>query len=180
MRTPVTPNPPLAVQAGGDRMRSDGRGLSLSVVATTDEGTYAALTAARTLGAGLNPRVALLVPCVVPHLQPLAHLTSAVALLQHRFRRLAGEAGTHATVQVCICRPELSGLELLLPGSDTVLIGGRRYPWWNSREQRLACRLAKCGHRVLFVDAPVHRGFSERLGRFERTVPCICNGRGTS
>src|SRR5262245_13297581 len=84
--------------SGADLCVND-HGMSLSIVATTDAGTCAALAAARALGAGLDPHVVLLVRHVVPHLQPLDHRAGAVALLEDRFRRLAEEAGTHAIVR---------------------------------------------------------------------------------
>ena len=135
----------------------DERGQGLCVIATTDTGTRLALTTARDLSQGLNLRVVLLVPHIVPHALPLEHPADPVTFTEARFRRLAEDTGTDILVRVCICRPETASLEAMLPRQATVLIGGTYRRWWRSQEQRLARRLTTLGHRVLFIDAALTR-----------------------
>jgi hypothetical protein len=128
-------------------------GLPLSVVATTDVGTRAALNAADDLGIGLNPQIILWVLHAVPYLQPLHASADAIAFNADRFRRLSEEARAEVLVRVCVCRPEAAGLETILPLDALVLIGGNCHRWWCTREQRLAQRLAGRGYSVLFIDS---------------------------
>jgi hypothetical protein len=130
-------------------------GLALSVVATTEAGTRAALLAADDLGVGLVPHIVLWVPHVVPYAQPLDHPADDVTFTATRFRTLAEEIAADVFVRVCVCRSDAAGLEAILPRDDVVLVGGASRRWWQTREQRLAQRLAAHGYSVLYIDAGV-------------------------
>ena len=130
-------------------------GLALSVIATTEAGTRAALFAADDLGFGLAPRIILWVPHVVPYAQPLDHPADDVTFTAARFRTLAEEIAADVFVRVCVCRSDAAGLEAVLPRGAVVLVGGARRRWWQTREQRLAERLAAHGYSVLYIDIDV-------------------------
>jgi hypothetical protein len=127
------------------------RRLRIYVVATTDEGTRAALLAARSFGADSDPDVVLLVPHAVPYPQPLDCPPVPVAFTIERFERLANDAKAEVLIRVCVARPGELMLEPAVPEDAVLLVGGTRGRWWRSREQRLAGRFADKGHCALFV-----------------------------
>ena len=146
---------------------------SVYVVATTLEGTRAALATARAVAEGSGAAAVLFVPWVVPYAEPLDRPTDSVAFGVRNFRRLAEESGTPVTVRVCLCRSCSAAIAAILPGDGVVVVGGPSRQWWPSREQRLAARLSRSGHRVLFVaetrdgstvtaDGPARRAAGER------------------
>ena len=140
-------------------------GLALSIVATTDAGTRAALTVADDLSAELDPHIVLWVPHVVPYQQSLEYPAADVSFTAARFRTLAEEARAAVFVHVCVCRPGAAGLETILPFNAMILVGGIGGRWRPTREQRLAQRLTDYGHCVLFIDAESTTPLRISLGR---------------
>ena len=140
-----------------------GQRLHLSVVATTDGGTSAALAAARDLGLGLDPQVVLFAPHVVPYLQPLNHPANPVPFTADRYRKLVEAAGIDVLVQVCVCRPDAASLEALIPAGATVIVGGTRGRWLRTHAQRLAKRLAARGYHVMFIEEQADTAGSTRF-----------------
>ena len=67
------------------------------------------------------------------------------------FRNLAVSLDVGLSIQLCICRPGDAILAPAIPTGVIVLLGGPRGGLRRSREQRLADRLARTGHPVLFV-----------------------------
>ena len=126
--------------------------LKVQVVATSFGGTRAALLAARTLAAGLDARVVIFVPFVVPYGEALDHPTIKPAFIGDRFGRLAEEFSMEVDVQVCVCRSWLEALTSVLSRDGAVVVGGRSRRWWTTAEQRLAASLARAGFNALFVN----------------------------
>jgi hypothetical protein len=146
---------------------------SIYVVATTLEGTRAAIAAASAVAEGSGTGAVLFVPWVVPYVEPLDRPSDSVAFGVRNFRRLAEESGIPVTVRVCLCRSSSAAIAAMLPGDSVVVVGGPSRQWWPSREQRLAARLSRSGRRVLFVaeardgspvtaDGPARRAAGER------------------
>jgi hypothetical protein len=125
--------------------------LAVYVLATTADGTRAALMAAGAHARDLEARIVLLVPHVVPYAQALEHPADSVGFVAERFCALALELGLEATIRVCLCRPQHAALAPLIPQDAVILVGGRTRRWWSTREQHLARALIHTGHRVLFV-----------------------------
>lgn len=125
--------------------------LRLYVLATSTPGTRAALEAAARYAHGLDARIVLLVPHVVPYAQTLDHPADAVDFVANRFRALAAEVDVDISIRVCLCRPQSAALTPLIPKDAAILIGGRTRRWWPTQEQRLARTVMRTGRRVLFV-----------------------------
>ena len=126
--------------------------LHLYVVATTDEGTLAALHAARAFSCGFAPTITLVVPHVVPYPQAIDHPLVPVSFSIARFAKLSADIDTELSLRICVCRPGDFRFDTVLPMDGVVLVGGTRGFLRRSREQRLVDRLAARGRRALFVD----------------------------
>ena len=127
-------------------------GLSVYVVATTDEGTLAALNAARTFSTGLASTITLVVPHIVPYPQALDYPPVPVSFSIARFAKFTAEIDTELSLRICVCRPGDCRFDAILPTDGLVLVGGTRGRLRRTREQRLVDRLTARGRRALFVD----------------------------
>ena len=123
----------------------------LHIIATSEEGTRAALREARQLTRRLKvARTVLLVPCAPA--QAIAATDERVDAVEN-YRQLARETGVDVTVRMCFVSTSLElSRWMLAPGSTTV-VGGRRRWWWPTRAQRMAHALKRAGHDIVFVDA---------------------------
>jgi hypothetical protein len=122
------------------------------VIATTEEGTQRALSAAAHLANERGTRVVVLVPHVVSFALPVGRSSEDPAAIAAPYRALVSAAGVDATVRVCFCREPQHVFGRLLTDQAEVVVGGTRRRWWPSREERLARDLAGRGHRVTFAD----------------------------
>jgi hypothetical protein len=131
-------------------MPEDGAAPVVNVIATTCEGTRAALRRARQLTVALPPRVVLLVP-----LMGAAAEEQAFGRGRHphvaECRALAAECGLDADVLGCVCERETDLVPTMLNHASPVVVGGRYGSWWPSREERLAWRLMAQGYPVAFA-----------------------------
>ena len=141
---PATGHPPPAIPESQPR-------LEIAVVFTSIEPTLAALRKAGSLADRLNGRVTLLVPQVVPFALPL---TSPPVLLdwnERRFRVIASESPVETAVKIYLCRDRLDTLTAVLNPRSLIVIGGRKR-WWPTAERRLARKLRRSGHEVIFTE----------------------------
>jgi hypothetical protein len=129
------------------------RPLTIHVIATSDEGTERALIEARKLSEGLRGRIVVLVPHQVSYAIPLTNPAEAPDVIGERYRMLGSAAGVDATVRLCFCRRTDDVFRSLLIEESVVVIGGRRQRWWPSRAERVARRLARAGHHVVFASS---------------------------
>ena len=113
------------------------------VIATTPEGTRAALAAARPFVAG-QPVVV-----VVPSTQASAIQYRDVLATQ--YRRIANSLNQPIQLRICICRTSASVAQII-PIGATVLIGGAQRRWWPTREERMAAQLRRDGREVVFAE----------------------------
>ena len=127
------------------------------VVHTTIPTTLTALKTAATLAKGLSAQVRLLVPQVVPFALPLEHPPVPTSFTERRFRTVAEKAAVETTVEIVLCRDIAPALETLLRPRSLIVVGARNSRWWNrawpSFETRLARRLRKLGHQVVFANS---------------------------
>jgi hypothetical protein len=151
------PTPNFQESRGGDRASrpsfSD-PGLCVTVIATTDEGTTAALNAAGWLAKDLNARITLLkmevVPARLPLYRPPVSLNFTIKR-QHSLVLRSGVTEEDVDIRIRLCRGHEAGLQRLLRRRALVVIGGRRH-WWLSSQERLEKMLRRLGHHVIFVD----------------------------
>jgi hypothetical protein len=125
--------------------------LNVAVVFTSVEATLVALRKAGALASRLRGRITLVVPQVVPYPLPL---TSPPVLLdwnEKRFRAIASESPVETTVQIYLCRDRLETLTTELSPRSLVVVGGRKR-WWPTAEKRLARKLRRAGHEVIFTE----------------------------
>jgi len=115
--------------------------LVIHVAFTSDRETVAALRQAATLAAGLNARLLLVAPQVVPYGVDLDQPPVSPKFTGAKMLRLAAEAGVEADVHVVLCRDRMEGLESVL-GAHAVVIAG---------ENKLTRQLTKRGHQALAV-----------------------------
>lgn len=121
------------------------------VVYTQPDYTSHALSRIKDWAAYLPNRITLIDSHVIPYPLNLSRPDVELEFLQSRLLRMALENSVDASIQVCLCRDALEGLDLVLPRNAIVVIGGRRR-WWRTAEQRLAQSLAARQRTVYFFD----------------------------
>jgi hypothetical protein len=145
---------PKYVQDAGSR--AAGAELLVNVIFTETASTMACLKRAAALAEGLNARIRLIVPRIVPYALPLDRPAVSADYERRRFRVLAGIAGVEVYVQILYGRePEHVFQHALGPHSLVLIGGGRR--WWPSAARRFRKRLESAGHQVIFVETGGNR-----------------------
>ncbi len=133
---------------------SSGYGLCVTVLATTVEGTTAALNAAKWLTADLDARITILkmevVPFPYPHYRHTESLKSTISKQRSLLRR-SDAREENVDIQIRLCRDFESGLQRVLRRGALVVVGGTRR-WWVSGEEKLERALRRLGHQVIFFD----------------------------
>lgn len=125
--------------------------LEVLVVFTDAAGTLAALQMAEGLAQKLGAHIRLLVPYEVPYTLPLAKPAVSVEFLERQIRDLAGKSRLDVAAHIFLCRDRMSTLKLLLRPHSCVVVGGKKR-WWPTSAQKLAQRLQKGGHQVIFAE----------------------------
>ncbi len=123
----------------------------VQVVATTFEGTRAALLAAVPLARGLNAALTIVVPRLVSCAAELDAPTRGADMIAKRYRDIAQSIGADADVDPF---PSVGVNDLLAHICDVggpVVVGGPVGRWLTSPEERFANRLALAGCQVMFV-----------------------------
>jgi hypothetical protein len=113
--------------------------------------TRAALRYAESLTNGLNVRLRLIEVHVVPYGVPLEKPTVSPRYVERRLRTLAQECLSPVSAEIVYARDWEQGFRRTLGPSSVVLIAFQR-SWWRTSEKRLANRLRKLGHRVIWVE----------------------------
>ena len=125
--------------------------LEVVVLHTTTKGTLRALKTAACIAQGLAARIRLLVPQAVPYPLPLDSPSIPKEFTERRFQTVASEAGVETRIDIRLCRDRWVLLESALKPRSLVVLSGRR-SWWPTSESRLAGRLRRLGHQVVFAD----------------------------
>jgi hypothetical protein len=141
-RKAETPDLPLP----GD----NGQRLQVNVLYTTHSKTLAALRITSRLGAELGACPKVLLLYAVPYTLPLERPAVPAGFLEERIRALARESPTEITARIILCREPRRSLRQILRPHSVIVIGGRK-GWWPSKEQRVAWRLSRDGHEVIFA-----------------------------
>jgi len=128
--------------------------LHVTVIATTREGTTAALGEAHRLAKDLDGHITLLKMEVVPSRFPLEKSPVSLDVTTRQQCSLVLQSSAReqdVTVRSCLCRDRDFTLQRLLRRRALIVIGGHRH-WWLSREERLEKVLRGLGHHVIFVE----------------------------
>jgi hypothetical protein len=113
--------------------------------------TRAALKYAANLSGDLNVRLRLIDVHVVPYGVPLDEPTVDPKHLTRRIRSLAQESLLPVSAEVVYARDWELGLRRAMGPGSIVLMAIQR-SWWRTGEKRLAARLRKLGHQVIWVE----------------------------
>jgi hypothetical protein len=112
--------------------------------------TRAALKYAESIADDLNVRLRLIDVHVVPYGFPLDKPTSP-PYLARRLRSLARESTLSVSAEIVFARDWEQGLRRALGPGSLVLMAIKR-SWWRTSDKRLAARLRKLGHQVIWVE----------------------------
>jgi len=114
--------------------------------------TRSALKYAAALAIDLNVRLRLIDVHVVPYGVSLDAPTVNPRHLVRRVRSLAMESELPISAEVIYARDWELGLRRALAPGSLVLMAMKR-SWWPTRDKRLAARLRKLGHQVMWVES---------------------------
>ncbi len=139
--------------AGNATARGKEKGkLEVNVVFTHTQGTLAALKAAGMLTRGLDARINLMAPHVVPWALPLTHPPVSVPFARRRLLdlvRRGAQGEVEIAVRLYLCRDRRRALLEVLKPKSVVVMSGRR--WWPTWEAKLSRTLRARGHHVILV-----------------------------
>jgi hypothetical protein len=122
----------------------------LQVIATTAEGTRAALLRAQQMASDAEPIV-----LVIPHVTTLSALREGPAdnaRVVEGYQAIARAAGAEVIVRLCHCGSYRDIVRWMLGRSSLIVVGGRRSRWWPTAAQRLFRALKRAGQSVVFAD----------------------------
>ncbi len=140
----------LRIDPGSLEIPGDEAVLQFVVVYSERSVTAAVLRRATELLSGLNARVLLAAVHTVPFPAPLASASASHAHLVEQLVDLASQCSLPITPQVVMARYWEEGFRFLLQEESTVLVGTKKR-FWRTHEERLACTLAKDGHKVALL-----------------------------
>jgi len=114
--------------------------------------TRTALKYAASLSNDLNARIRLIDVYVVPYGVPLDEPPVNPRHLARKIRQLAQESAVPVSAEVVYARDWEQGFRRSLAPSSLVLMTIKR-SWWRTSDKRLAARLRKIGHQVVWVES---------------------------
>ena len=117
--------------------------MAIHVLATSVEGTRAALSAAKPIAEQSGLPVVLMIP-THPDDRDANWLVAG-------YEQIAREVGQTVRVRVGVSSSAAASAAMLTPPDGTLVIGGPARWWWPTTEQRLAARLRRAGRAVVFV-----------------------------
>jgi hypothetical protein len=124
--------------------------LEVTVLFKGVQHTIRALKTAGELAQGLDARIRLVVPQVVPCPLQLESSPIPLEFRERRFLVLAATQAIETRVEIYLCRElEVVLAEAVGPQSTVVIAARRR--WWPTSEECLAKRLCRQGHEVIFA-----------------------------
>jgi hypothetical protein len=126
--------------------------LNISVVFTSVPYTLSALKAAGSLANRLAAQITLIVPQVVPHPLPLESPPVLLDWNERRLKVIAEESPVETKVNLYLCRDRFDTLNTVLKPHSIVVMGGP-HAWWPTQEKKLARKLRRAGHEVIFTEA---------------------------
>ena len=130
---------------------ADSPDIQIVIPHRTAQLTRAALKYAAGLSKDLNVRLRLIDVHVVPWGVPLDEPAVNPKYLARRIRNLAQETTLPVSAEVVYARDWELGLRRSLGPGSLVLMPIQR-SWWRTSDKRLAARLRKLGHQVIWVE----------------------------
>ena len=124
---------------------------SIQVIATTYDGTHAAIETAVPLARGSQRPLTVVVPKVVDYPVSTDEAADATEAVVADYKDCIARLGGDGSVRVCLCRNIDELIERLTAPSMTIVVGGPSGRWRMSPEERFANRLSRLGRRVLFA-----------------------------
>ncbi|MGA3201270.1 MAG: hypothetical protein ABSF12_02120 [Bryobacteraceae bacterium] len=124
--------------------------MEIVVLHTTIAETLQALKTAARLADGLSARIRLLVLEVVPYPLPLDRPHVPLAFTRRRFRTLAANSSIETNIDIHLVRDPDQTIESILEPHSVVVMGAHR-SWWPNAHSRVAARLERLGHQVVFA-----------------------------
>jgi hypothetical protein len=128
--------------------------LNVTVIATTQKGTTAALNEAWKLAKDLNAHITLLKMELVPPRFPLDNSRVSLDFTTKQQCSLVLQSSAReldVTVRAGLCRDRNISLQRILRRRALIVIGGKRH-WWLTGEERLEKALRGMGHHVIFIE----------------------------
>jgi hypothetical protein len=122
---------------------------AVHVIATTLDGTRAALATAVSLARGSKASLLVLVPRIGlpdPEIED-----DGVEAAAARYGELARDLGVTPRVEICECRSLDDLVSKVSATAAVIVVGGPAGRWLTSPEERFAGRLARAGCQVLFA-----------------------------
>jgi hypothetical protein len=126
--------------------------MEIVVLHTTVAETLEALKTAAQLATGLSARIRLLVLEVVPYPLPLDQPNVPLPFTKRRFRTLAANSSIETNVDIHLVRDPDKAIESVLEPHSVVVMGAHR-SWWPNAHMRVAKRLERLGHQVVWGSA---------------------------
>jgi hypothetical protein len=117
--------------------------MAIHVLATSIEGTRAALSAAKPMAQQSGLPVVLMIPT--------RRDDRDANWLVAGYEQLARDVGQPVRVRIGMSPSEVAAMASLSPVDSTVIIGGNSRWWWPTLEERIATGLRRTGRRVVFV-----------------------------
>jgi hypothetical protein len=142
--------PELQTTGPGPDRPTSSSSLEIVVLHTAPKETLSALKMAAELASGLAP-VRLLAVQIVPYPLDLCTPPVSTAFLESRFEKIVSEAAVNASIDIRLGRDTGDVVEAGVASNSVVVIGGRRR-WWPTASMRLARRLERSGHQVVFTN----------------------------
>jgi phage shock protein PspC (stress-responsive transcriptional regulator) len=137
------------LQVGGETI--PGHSAEIVVLHTGPETTNHALATANEMADWLRARIRLLVPKVVPYPLPLFEPPVSKEFTERQLRGIAAGLAVDIQIDVRVCRDLNVMLHSVLPKGTLVVLSGKR-SILPTAEKRLARRLRRLGHRVVFSE----------------------------
>ena len=125
--------------------------LAVHVVATTFDGTHAALMAAVPLAKGSHARLVVVVPRIMSYAVDPRDASDVGAFFARRYKAIVERLGGDARIEIYVCRTIDDVVTRLIATNSPIVIGGPAGRWLTSPEERFANRLSRMGCRVIFV-----------------------------
>ena len=124
---------------------------SVQVIATTYEGTRAAIETAVPLAKGRGARLTIVVPRIARYELPDDAPADMTDVAADRYRQLIDALEGNGHVQICLCRSIRDLIDRLISAEATVVVGGPSCRWRMSPEERFANQLSQKGYHVVFA-----------------------------
>lgn len=124
---------------------------TVHVIATTFEGTCAALAAAVPLARGAACKLVVLVPQIASADDDAAQRDERSRPFMRHYADVARQLDAAADVQLCPCQTMDDLVARIVAEDSHVVVGGPVGRWLTSPEERFANRLARAGCHVVFA-----------------------------